>query len=154
MPMSTRKRSQPLRILGVDHAVLRVRDVDGAIRFYRDVLGCALEWRRDDLGLIHMRAGSALIDLVDVNGPLGRAGGTAPGVEGRNMDHLALRLAEFNARKLRAHFAAHGVAMGPVKRRYGAGGEGPSTYIQDPEGNGIELKGPAYKKGTVRRAPR
>lgn len=152
--MAARKRSKPLRILGIDHAVLRVRDVDGAIRFYRDVLGCALEWRRDDLGLIHMRAGSALIDLVDVNGTLGKAGGPAPGNDGRNMDHLALRLAEFDARKLRAHLAAYGVAMGPVKRRYGASGEGPSTYIQDPEGNGVELKGPAYKKGNVRRAQR
>lgn len=152
--MSARKRSKPLRILGVDHAVLRVRDVEGAIRFYRDVLGCALEWRRDDLGLIHMRAGSALIDLVDVEGQLGRAGGAAPSTEGRNMDHLALRLAEFDARKLRAHLGAHGVTMGPVKRRYGAGGEGPSTYIQDPEGNGIELKGPAYKQRKARRSRR
>lgn len=144
--MPLRKRTNPVRIRGIDHAVLRVRDVEGAICFYRDVLGCALEWRRDDLGLVHMRAGNALIDLVDVNGKLGKTGGAPPGLEGRNMDHLALRVATFAPRKLRAYLAKHGVAMAPVKRRYGAGGEGPSTYIQDPEGNGIELKGPAYKK--------
>jgi catechol 2,3-dioxygenase-like lactoylglutathione lyase family enzyme len=28
-------------------------------------------------------------------------------------------------------------------QRYGAEGEGPSIYIEDPDGNTVELKGPA-----------
>ena len=58
-------------VQGIDHVVLRVVDVEGVIRFYQDVLGCAVERREDDLGLIQLRAGRSLIDLVDVNGELG-----------------------------------------------------------------------------------
>jgi glyoxylase I family protein len=133
----------PLAVLGIDHAVLRVRDMDRMIRFYCDVLGCAVERRRDDLGLVHLRAGRSLIDLVDVTGELGRAGGAPPGREARNLDQLALRIAAFDAEALRTHLAAFGLTMGDVKTRFGAEGEGPSIYIEDPEGNVVELKGPA-----------
>lgn len=131
-----------LTILGIDHLVLRVRDMDRMIGFYCNVLGCTIEKRQEKLGLIHLRAGSSLIDLVDIAGELGRMGGAAPGREGRNLDHFALRVARLDADSLRAHLARHGVEMGDVKARYGAEGEGPSVYIQDPEGNVIELKGP------------
>ncbi|MFQ5953455.1 MAG: VOC family protein [Kiloniellales bacterium] len=132
----------PIRIQAIDHVVLRVRDLDGAIRFYGDVLGCAVERRLDDLGLVQLRAGRSLIDLVDVGGPIGRQGGAPPGSEGRNMDHVALRLEGFDEAGLRAHLEAHGVTPGDVVTRYGAEGDGPSMYIRDPEGNTIELKGP------------
>jgi glyoxylase I family protein len=131
-----------LEILGIDHVVLRVRDMDRMIRFYEDVLGCAVEKRQEKLGLIQLRAGSSLIDLVDIDGELGRMGGAAPGREGRNLDHFALRIARLDTDALRAHLARHGLDMGEVKPRYGAEGEGPSVYIEDPEGNTIELKGP------------
>ncbi len=131
-----------IRIQAIDHVVLRVRDLDGAIRFYCRVLGCAVERRQDDLGLVQLRAGRSLIDLVDVAGSLGRQGGAPPGSGGANMDHLALRLEAFDAAALAAHLEAHGVAPGEVVTRYGAEGDGPSMYIRDPEGNTIELKGP------------
>ncbi|MFQ5785040.1 MAG: VOC family protein [Alphaproteobacteria bacterium] len=130
-------------IVGIDHVVLRVRDVARAIRFYCDVLGCREERRVEDIGLIQLRAGRALIDLVGIDGPLGRAGGAGPGREGRNVDHFALRIEPFDEAGLRAHLAAHGVACGKVERRYGAEGHGPSLYIEDPDGNTVELKGPA-----------
>ena len=130
------------RVLAIDHVVLRVSDMARAIRFYGEVLGCLVERRVDDLGLVQLRAGAALIDLVDVAGSLGRAGGAAPGREARNMDHLALRLEAFDEAALRAHLAAHGVAAGEVAMRYGAEGEGSSLYIRDPDGNVIELKAP------------
>jgi len=129
-------------VLGIDHCVLRVSDLARALRFYGEVLGCHEERRLADLGLVQLRAGRAMIDLVDLAGPLGRAGGGAPGQGGRNMDHLALRIAAFDEAALRAHLAAHGVAPGAVGIRYGAEGNGPSIYIQDPDGNVIELKGP------------
>ena len=129
-------------VQGIDHVVLRVVDVEGVIRFYQDVLGCAVERRKDDLGLIQLRAGRSLIDLVDVNGELGQKGGAAPGAEARNMDHFCLRIDPFDEAKIRAHLRAHGVEAGELATRYGAEGDGPSLYIQDPEGNTVELKGP------------
>jgi glyoxylase I family protein len=131
-----------IQIRAIDHVVLRVRDRAQALRFYCDVLGCAEERRLDELGLIQLRAGSSLIDLVDVDGPLGRLGGAAPGPESRNVDHFALEIAEFDETALRAHLESHGVAPGDVGRRYGARGNGPSMYIRDPHGNVVELKGP------------
>ena len=50
-------------------------------RFYCDVLGCQIERARQDIGLIQMRAGQSLIDLVPVDGELGKKGGAAPGVK-------------------------------------------------------------------------
>ena len=132
------------RILHLDHLVLRVSDVPRMIAFYRDVLGCSLEKVQAHLGLHQLRAGASLIDLVEVEGPLGKAGGQAPGAEGRNLDHLCLRIEPFDEAALRAHLGQHGVAVGEVGSRYGAEGEGPSLYLTDPEGNVVELKGPPW----------
>ena len=122
--------------------MLRVRDLEKALRFYGEVLGCPEVRRIDALGLVQLRAGSALIDLVPLDGELGRAGGAGPGREGRNLDHVALRLERFDEPELRAHLARHGVEPGEVARRFGAEGFGPSMYIRDPDGNVVELKGP------------
>jgi catechol 2,3-dioxygenase-like lactoylglutathione lyase family enzyme len=131
-----------LKLQGLDHLVLRVVALDVMLRFYVDVLGCSVERRQDEIGLVQLRAGHSLIDLVPVTGKLGRLGGAAPGAEGRNMDHFCLRVEPFDAAAIRAHLAAHGVDAGPVESRYGAEGEGPSIYLTDPEGNVVELKGP------------
>ena len=88
-----------IQLKGIDHVVLRIRDETAMLRFYRDVLGCRVERRLDDIGLIQLRAGDALIDLVPVEGELGRMGGAAPGREGRNMDHLCLGIDPFNERR-------------------------------------------------------
>jgi len=133
-----------MRILGIDHVVLRCRDTAAMERFYVDVLGCAVERRRDDLGLIHLRAGSGLIDLVAIGGALGR-GGAAPDPNARNVDHLCLRIEPFDAAALERHLAAFGIARGEVHSNYGAEGTGPSIYLTDPEGNIVELKGPAAR---------
>ena len=71
----------------------------------------------------------------------GRAGGPAAGETGRNVDHFAVRLSEFDEAAIRAHLASHGVEAGDVGDRYGALGMGPSMYIRDPDGNVVELKG-------------
>jgi glyoxylase I family protein len=130
----------PLR--GLDHLVLRVADLEAMERFYVDALGCTVERRRDDIGLLQLRAGASLIDLVPVAGKLGRMGGAAPGTEGRNLDHFCLRVEPFDEAAIRAQLARHGIAAGATERRYGAEGEGPSIYLADPEGNVVELKGP------------
>ena len=126
----------------IDHLVLRVVDLDKMLRFYCEALGCTIERRQDAIGLVQLRAGRSLIDLVPVDGKLGSAGGAAPGREGRNLDHFCFRVEPFDAPTIRCQLEARGVEAGPVESRYGAEGEGPSIYIKDPEGNTIELKGP------------
>jgi glyoxylase I family protein len=126
----------------IDHVVLRVSDLDRMLGFYCDVLGCSIERRKDDIGLVQLRAGHSLVDLVPVDGKLGRAGGAAPGREGRNVDHLCFRLESFDEASLTEHLEKHGVEPGRVTARYGAEGMGPSMYVSDPEGNTVELKGP------------
>ncbi|HEX6721248.1 MAG TPA: VOC family protein [Burkholderiaceae bacterium] len=131
-----------LRIREIDHLVLRVTDLDAMLRFYRDALGCNVERRLDAIGLVQLRAGQSMLDLVPVDSELGRMGGAAPGREGRNLDHFCFRVDPFDAGAIRAHLQAHGAQPGPVEQRYGAEGEGPSIYVADPEGNVVELKGP------------
>ncbi|MDM5179967.1 VOC family protein [Massilia sp. CCM 8695] len=133
-----------IRIRHIDHVVLRVVDLGAMTTFYCQVLGCTIERRQDDIGLVQLRAGAALVDLVPVDGKLGRSGGAPPGREGRNMDHLCFRVEPFDAGSIRTHLIACGVTPGAVESRYGAEGEGPSIYLDDPEGNTVELKGPAW----------
>ena len=135
--------ANPIQPTGFDHIVLRVVDKTAMLAFYTDILGCALDWDRPELGLTHVRAGASLIDLVTIDGKLGRLGGAAPGREARNLDHFALAIRPFDEAAIRAHLTAHGVAIVEEGERYGADGDGTSLYIQDPEGNTVELKGPS-----------
>ncbi|MBP6876721.1 MAG: VOC family protein [Phenylobacterium sp.] len=134
--------THPIQTTGFDHIVLRVVDKDAMIAFYRDVLGCPVEWDRPEIGLTHIRAGGSLIDLVTVDGKLGQMGGAPPGPEARNLDHFALAIRPFDEAAIRAHLAAHGVAIIDEGQRFGAEGNGTSLYLHDPEGNTVELKGP------------
>ena len=123
-------------ILGIDHVVLRVADQERAIAFYEGVLGAKVERRGERNGLVQLRAGRSLIDLV-----------VAPPDEikgARNMDHFALRIEPFDEAAIRAHLAAHGIEAGELHTRYGAEKEGPSIYLHDPDGNRVELKGPPF----------
>jgi len=129
------------RIRDIDHVVLRVSDLERMISFYTDVLGCTVEWRRPDLGLVHLRAGHAMIDLVPVDGMLGRKGGAAPGKEARNMDHVCLRVEPFEQDAIVRHLESHGARVGEIRPRFGAQGESVSIYVYDPEDNLVELKG-------------
>lgn len=130
----------PFRLGGIDHVVLRIRDRRVMLDFYRNVLGCTLEREQAEIGLTQLRAGHSLIDFVDLAGKLGKMGGAGPGREGRNVDHICLAISPFDEAAIRAHLAHHRVEAGETGSRYGAGGEGPSIYLQDPEGNTIELK--------------
>jgi glyoxylase I family protein len=132
---------RPIQLRGLDHVVLRVADVERSKHFYCEVLGCTVERVLEELGLHQLRAGAQLIDLVDVNAPLGRAGGPAAGEQARNLDHFALQVSPFEEGAIRTHLAGHGIEVGEVAERYGAEGNGPSLYIRDPDGNVVELKG-------------
>jgi catechol 2,3-dioxygenase-like lactoylglutathione lyase family enzyme len=135
--------TNPIAVTGFDHIVLRIRDKAAMLEFYVAVLGLSVDRDRPQLGLTHVRAGPQMIDLVTLDGPLGRMGGAAPGREGRNLDHFALQVRPFDEAAIRAHLAAHGVAVVEEGPRYGADGDGFSLYVRDPEGNTVELKGPS-----------
>lgn len=132
-----------ISIRDIDHVVLRVRDIDAMRRFYCEVLGATHVAFRPEYGMSHLKAGASMIDLITVDGKLGSAGGAAPGREGRNMDHLCLRVEPFDQEAIVAHLRRHGVEAGDIRRRYGAEGNGVSIYVSDPEGNTVELKGPS-----------
>lgn len=133
-----------MRVLGLDHLVIRCNDLAAMLRFYRDTLGCPVEKHNEKLGLIHLRAGSALIDLISIDGELGRAGGAGPGAQAHNVDHFCLRIDPFDEAALRARFRARGIELSHLHDNYGSEGTGPSLYLADPEGNSIELKGPSH----------
>jgi catechol 2,3-dioxygenase-like lactoylglutathione lyase family enzyme len=137
--LESREASQTvaIQVAGLDHLVLRVADLDRAIRFYEQVLGCHVERRLEEPKLVQLRAGASMIDLV-LAGPAAQSAEAA----GRNLDHFAVRIATFDFPALAAHLRRHGVAVGEVRRRYGAEGYGSSLYITDPDGNVVELKGP------------
>lgn len=131
-----------LTIKQLDHLVLRVSDLQAMMKFYTEVIGCPVEKIQENLGLYQLRAGSSLIDLVPIDGPLGQKGGAAPGKDARNMDHFCLQVEPFDADGIIAHLRRHGADPAPPASRYGARGQGPSIYVTDPEGNVLELKGP------------
>lgn len=132
------------RIKHIDHIVLRVSDLDAMLKFYLDVLGCTMEKIQEGPGLYQVRAGSSLIDLIPVEGKLGKQGGAAPGREGRNLDHFCISVEPFDGEAIIDYLKSKGVDCGKVESRYGAEGEGPSIYVTDPEGNVVEVKGPPW----------
>jgi len=134
-------QEHPINIRLIDHVVIRVQNLVRMMGFYCDVLGRRLERGPGKNGLAQLRAGDSLIDLVDAAGPLGRQGGGRPHHDGGNMDHVCLQVQPWDADAISAHLKKHDVEVGDVVTRYGALGSGPSLYIKDPEGNGVELKG-------------
>lgn len=131
-----KKPAAPNTVLGLDHVVLRVRDLAASIDFYKRVLGARIERELQTPRIVQLRIGDSLLDLVP--GRKGRAG-TA------NMDHFAMRVARFDPASLARRLALFGIETDAVAERYGAEGYGPSVYFHDPDGNMVELKGPAVR---------
>jgi len=132
-----------INIQGIDHVVFRVVDLEKVVSFYIEVLGARREKKQEEIGLYQLRVGSALVDLVPVDGRLGRMGGAAPGKEARNVDHVCFRVLPWDGEAILGQLREHGIA-GEIVSRYGAEGDGPSIYLADPEGNNLELKGPPW----------
>lgn len=130
----------PLTIIGIDHIVLRTANLPGLVAFYSEVLNCPIERdRTEELGLMQLRAGHSLIDIIDISGELGREGGGAPS-RPVNLDHFCLTVAELSIEQISQHIKTHSQPPPPFEVRYGATGYGPSIYINDPDGNMVELK--------------
>ena len=137
-----------INIREIDHVVIRVKDLTKMKAFYMNVLGCTIEREEPDVGLYQLRAGASLIDLVPVAGQLGQKGGAAPEPDRKhNMDHVCVRVEPFDAAAIQQFLAKNGVPAGSVESRFGAEGRGPSIYVEDPEGNTVELKGAPWPLG-------
>ncbi len=123
----------PIKITEIDHVVLRCRDQARALDFYVRVLGLKEERRVEQIGLIQLRAGASMLDLVPASEP--------PTEAGRNVDHFCLGVEAADMDELARFLRGREVeVIGEPAMRYGARGMGCSIYIRDPEGNVVELK--------------
>ena len=130
-----------MEIAGIDHIVLRTTRIDAMLDFYCRVLGCVIERETSaETGLTQLRAGTALIDLVVVDSELGKLGGRAPTQSENNLDHFCLQLKPISETEISEHLLNRGIDAGNFADRYGAQGLGRSIYIEDPEGNTVELR--------------
>ena len=130
-----------IEITGLDHIVLRTSKLQEMLHFYCTVLGCSVERELSpEFGLVQLRAGTALIDLVAIDSELGRVGGGPPTKGNNNMDHFCLQISTQPEEEISRHLASHGIKTGTFERRYGAQGFGNSIYLSDPEGNTVELR--------------
>lgn len=117
-------------IKGFDHIVLRTTQMNEMLQFYCDVLHCIIEREQPDYGLVHLRAGDNLIDLLSIEGEQ---------AEGRNLEHFCLRVSPFDYEAMEKYFLKNNITPKRLGERYGAQGLGYSFYINDPEENEIEL---------------
>ena len=125
----------------IDHIVLRTDRYRELIDFYCDVLGCTLERETsDEVGLTQLRAGDSLIDIVNVDGELGKVGGPSPGEKGNNVDHFCLQIEPVEEEALKAYLLENSVEVEEFQDRYGAQGLGRSIYLKDIAGNIVELR--------------
>lgn len=136
----------PFALIGLDHVVLRVSDMAAALAFYVGILGAVEERRIDKIGLVQLRVGKSLIDLIDL---AKWAKDTRPSPETFNVDHICLRIEPFEEAQIRRYLGAQGVEIHEQGDRYGAEGSGPSVYIRDPFLNVVELKGPPSPQATT-----
>jgi catechol 2,3-dioxygenase-like lactoylglutathione lyase family enzyme len=124
---------RPLRVVELDHVVVRCRDQARSLDFYTRVLGLVEERRLDAISLIQLRAGESMVDLVPAEPP--------PTDSGRNVDHFCLGVEALEMELLVSYLREQGVeVLGDPMPRYGARGMGLSVYVLDPDGNIVELK--------------
>ena len=120
---------QPIRI---GHVVLKVRDLDRSLGFYRDLLGFRVTSTMSNVMIFLSATGESHHDLA-----LLRVGDSAqsqaPSAVG--LYHVAIQLADFDAVR-RAHrlLTDRGLLKGSADH-----GVTRSLYTSDPDGNEIEL---------------
>lgn len=121
-----------VRIEGHDHVVLNVADPERSLAWYRDKLGLApereAEWRAGEAPFLSMRLNAdTVIDLFVADRT------------GTNMDHFSMRVSPDTDLVAVAESGAFEVLAGPMEI-WGSRGMGLGLYVQDPDGNTVELK--------------
>lgn len=130
-----------IKVTALDHFVLRVRDLEAALGFYRDTLGLPIQFlaehRAGQRPFVSARVGDQLIDLVPdptYDPDEGRAKSgflhLCVAIEGGRWEHIVPWLKERGV----------GVLEEQPVRRMGAQGMGLSIYVTDPDGYVVELK--------------
>ena len=126
------------KALSLDHVVLRVRDLERSLAFYRDRLGLQIEgldaWRAGEKPFVSARIGGALIDLVP--DPTYQPEHASAG----GLVHFCVTVGDFAPAI--DDLRAAGVPFlhdEPVPRG-GARGVGQSVYVLDPDGYTVEIK--------------
>lgn len=129
-----------LRVIALDHFVLRVRDLNASLAFYRDALGLPIEWLAEyhagTRPFVSARVGLQLVDLVPDPTYDSEAGLRAGGFL-----HMCLRVAR-SLDQVIPWLRERGIEVieaVPVQRM-GATGMGASIYVRDPDGYVVELK--------------
>jgi len=135
-------KTKSIDIQAIDHIVIRAHDLSRMTAFYRDVLGCDVERESDKYKLVQLRAGTSLIDLMEVSDPNDDEDRDPQSFAAHNMDHFCVQIAPWDAEAIQAHLNLHSVKFGKIGKRYGALGDVPALYLSDPEGNTVELMGP------------
>ena len=131
--------SPPFELRAIDHVVLIVEGLEDAVKWYAEVVGATEEGDLRQFGMVQLRCGASMIDLVDAGSKTGEW--ARPEVEGgRNMDHLCLEIGPVTKTAMEAHLKKHGLEIQEEGLRMGAKGEGYSWYIRDPWNHQIELK--------------
>lgn len=139
--MSSTLTTPLISLHGIDHVAIRVRDLEASTGFYCDVLGCGILARNEAAGIVHLKAGSQVIDLVWLEGRMGKLAGAAPRTDARNMHHFCLTCAPFDFKALSARLDALNIERSAQPQtNLGAEGNGTSLYVLDPDGNLVELK--------------
>jgi glyoxylase I family protein len=124
----------PFKLLGLDHLLLHVRGMAEAERFYCGVLGCSVKHRMPQHAMLQLSAGVVLVDTADENGAWALEGAAV----GRNLDHFAIRIGEWDEGEMRAWLADHDVVIEEER----SDEEEVSFYVRDPSGNLVELLKP------------
>lgn len=135
---STANHTPPC-ITGIDHVVLRVSDMSAMKAFYCDVLGCTVVREVSRLGLVHLQAGNAMIDLIEKRDS--RPWITGPSAATSSLHHLCFSISNPNLESVRDNLRQAGLDVGPIATRFGASGAAAAFYLDDPENNTIELRG-------------
>jgi catechol 2,3-dioxygenase-like lactoylglutathione lyase family enzyme len=132
--------STRIRAVALDHFVLRVRNLDESLAFYRDTLGLPIEfldeYRAGNRPFVSVRVGGQLVDLVpDPNYDPEAA------FQSTGFLHLCVRV-DGRLSDFIPHLRERGIDLieeTPVPRM-GATGQGLSIYVRDPDRYIVELK--------------